>query len=378
MRREAEALQSAGHSVRVICLRKSGESAAETVRSVKVERLPIERKRGSATRYIWEYLAFLVSALARVARIHWATRIDVVHVHNMPDVLVLIGLVPRLTGAKVILDLHDPMPEVFQVKYGLSERHAFIRILRFLERVSIRLANRVLTPNVAFREVFVARGCPPAKIQIVMNAPQEDVFPPTGVAPPRHDGKFVIMFHGTVVERHGLGTALEAIRRLRSRVPGLQFEVYGEGDFAPRFEQLVQHHALQDVIRYHGYVSLEEIAEAVQHVDVGLVPNLRNAFTEINLPTRILEYLSAGKPVVAPRTRGILDYFDERSLYLFEPGNAAALADVLYDVYADAGDRAQRLERGLAVYRAHRWERERERLIAVVEELLHGPAHARY
>src|SRR5438045_8787499 len=105
VRREAEALQSAGHSVRVICLRKSGESAVETVRSVRVERLPIERKRGSATRYIWEYFAFLVAALARVARIHCAARIDVVHVHNMPDVLVPTGLLPRLTGAKVILDL---------------------------------------------------------------------------------------------------------------------------------------------------------------------------------------------------------------------------------------------------------------------------------
>jgi hypothetical protein len=43
-------------------------------------------------------------------------RYNLVHVHNMPDVLVFEAFIPRVCGARVILDLHDPMPELM-IKY---------------------------------------------------------------------------------------------------------------------------------------------------------------------------------------------------------------------------------------------------------------------
>ena len=69
---------------------------------------------------------------------------------------------------------------------------------------------------------------------------------------------------------------------------------------------------LQDSVRYLGPKNLEQIVEAIDACDVGIIPNRRSIFTEINTPTRIFEYLSRDKPVIAPLAPGIQDYFGDR------------------------------------------------------------------
>jgi glycosyltransferase involved in cell wall biosynthesis len=376
VRREAEALEERGVPVDVICLRGEGQKAREQLGGITVHRLPLRRKRGGKVRYIAEYLGFLMMAFWKLSLLHIKNHYGLVHVHNMPDILVFSALVPRLTGAKVILDLHDPMPEVYMTKYGLTAGHPMIRMLIALEKRSIRWAHLVLTPNVAFRDLFIARGAPPEKVHIVMNAPQETIFagaadvPGNGRKP--NNSEFRIMFHGTIVERHGLDTALLALDRLRDQIPNAVFDVYGDGDFVAPFKELAARLGLADRVRHHGHVTLETIAGAIAGIDVGLIPNKKSPFTEINVPTRIFEYLSMGKNVIAPRTRGILDYFDEQSLHFFEAGDPASLAQTLYDVYRDTTRNELVLTRGIETYRKHRWERQRAHFLELVARLV-GP-----
>ena len=371
-RREAEALVEAGFEVDIVCLRDEGQAAEETIAGVRAIRLPVRRRRGGKLRYLWQYFAFLVLSLFRIAGLHLARAYDVVHVHNMPDFLVLSALVPRVMGAKVILDLHDPMPEVYMAKYDLAEGHRVIRILRWLERMSIGFAHLVLTPNLAFREIFVSRSCPDGKIRVIMNSPQESIFrPDEGAARERGEGDpLVIMFHGTVVERHGLDTALEALARLRERAPELALHVYGEGDFVPRFRELVDEFGLGGRVEYFGHVPLETIAAAIPRADIGLIPNKKGPFTEINMPTRIFEYLCYRKPVIVPRTRGILDYFGEGEIFFFEAGDADSLAATILQVRDDRDSARRVVERGMAIYEKHRWAEERIRLVGHLRDLL--------
>jgi glycosyltransferase involved in cell wall biosynthesis len=371
VRYEAEALTQEGMAVDVICLHGRRARRREVVNGVWIYRLPLRQKRAGKLSYLWQYAGFILLAFFKLARLHLRQRYQAVQVHNMPDILIVASLVPKLMGAKVILDLHDPMPEVYRTKYGLGPRHPVVRLLIFLERFSIRLADLVLTPNLAFHELFVARGCPAHKIHIIMNSPQETIFCQnhTSAAPTKHD-EFVLMYHGTIVERHGLDVALKAIALVRQDIPNLVFHVFGEGDFVPRFREGVEALKLGDIVHYHGFVPLETIAEAVQHIDLGIIPNNRSSFTEINMPTRIFEYLSMEKPVIAPHTKGICDYFDEEALHFFEPENAASLAAAILKVYADPLESQAVLEKGIAVYRKYRWELESRRFSKLVKELL--------
>jgi glycosyltransferase involved in cell wall biosynthesis len=373
VRRAAEALVGEGDTVDVICLKGRNQLPEETKRGVNLFRLPVQRTRGGKLSYFWEYAFFFLLAFFKLSWFHLRRQYHLVHVHNMPDVLVFTAFMPWLTGTKVILDLHDPMPEVYRAKYSLRESHSFIKLLLFLEKLSIRLADLVLTPNIAFRNIFISRSCPKDKIQIVMNSPDEAVFSLKNKDRESHEKnspeRFVLMYHGTIVKRHGLDVALKALSRLRKKIPNLVFKVYGNGDYVNEFLSDVAELELADQVFYHGYVQPESIAEEISRCDLGLIPNRRNVFTEVNLPTRIFEFLSLGKPVIAPQTRGILDYFDEESLYFHEAGNAENLAEVIFEIYSNPEECQARLERGIAVYQQHRWELQRLRFLELVEGL---------
>jgi glycosyltransferase involved in cell wall biosynthesis len=373
VRREAEAMIDAGCEVDVICLRDKGQTTRDTVNGVRVFRLPPQRCRGGKIRYIWEYLLFITLSLLKAGLLHMSRFYRIVHVHNMPDVLVCSALIPRILGAKLILDLHDPMPEVFMAKYGMDASHPVIRTLRFLEKWSIRVSSMVLTPNIAFRKLFISRGCPPGKIHIIMNSPQESIFQASdqsGVKKKNNSDAFVVMYHGTIVERNGLGVAVEAVGRLRDKIPNLLLEVYGSGDYVEQFQRRVAELKLENRVNYHGQVPAETIAAAILTADIGLIPNLPSIHWDHAMPTRLFEYLCMGKPAIAPNTKGIHDYFDDDQLNYFEPGDAASLEEVLLKVHADPLRREEVRQKGAEVYRRHRWELERQRLVELVNDLL--------
>jgi len=373
-RREAEALVQAGFSVDVICLSVDRQSQRDQVNGVNVYRIKLKHRGGSKKRYFFEYGYFLLAALLKLSWLHLFKTYDIIHVHNMPDILSISAIVPKLAGAKIILDLHDPMPELFSTIYSVPDDHPMIRVLKWLEKTCIKFADLVFTPNISFRNLFICRGCPPGKIHIIMNSPQEEIFRKEVDSNRQKGGRerrqFALMVHGVIEERQGQDIAVRAVSALRRKIPGIVLHIYGGGGFSKHVKQLVKDLNLQDRVIFHGPVSLEEIAEALPKIDAGIVPNRRNAFTELNFPTRIFECLAMDKPVIAPRTRGILDYFDETSIYFFEPGDPKDLSKKILRLYSNPSESKDIVEKGKAIYRGYRWKLEKQRLVELVKELL--------
>jgi len=374
--RAAQALRSAGMDVDVICLQDhDGELRRETVGGVNVLRLRLRSRRGGKLTYLAQYAAFTLAAAGFLAVRSVKRRYDLVHVHNMPDLMVFSALVPKLFGARVILDLHDPMPELMMSIYNLRPQSFAVRILKLSEKWSLRFADLVLTTNLAFETLFVSRSCPPAKLQVIMNCPDEAVFPfkPAAAVPaPRDPARpFVILYHGCLVARHGLDFAIDALQRVRQTIPNAILMVCAKR--TPYFEAVmksVEQRGLQAMIRYLGMLDPNKIPEIIDQCDVGIVPNRRSIFTEINLPTRIFECLALAKPVIAPATRGIQDYFNASELLFFEPDNVADLARVIEFTATHPQAVQDILRRGQAVYLRHLWGREQARFLALVRNLL--------
>jgi glycosyltransferase involved in cell wall biosynthesis len=378
-RRAAEALAKEGATVEVICLKETDEEPRhEVFGRVNITRVPLKRRRGGKLSYSIQYGSFLLLAGSILASRALRKRYHLVHVHNMPDVLVFSALVPKILGAKIILDLHDPMPELMMTIFGLPERSRAVSLLKVLEKWSICFADAVLTVNEACRKIFSARSCPPEKISVVMNSPDEGIFKyrqPSrhGVPGSDHSKPFVIMYHGSLVERHGLDLAVAAVEKISERIPRLELRVYGP--ITPFLEQVmdsVQKSQISHAVRYIGSKNLEEIAEAIRQCDVGVIPNRRSIFTELNTPTRIFEYLSQGKPVIAPRAPGILDYFGPQELVLFELGDPDDLATKMEYVFRNPKEIASLVDRGQEVYREHQWTNERSRFVEVAKRLIQG------
>jgi glycosyltransferase involved in cell wall biosynthesis len=378
-RRAAEALANEGASVEVICLRETDEEPRhEIFNGVDITRIPLKRHRGGKLSYFLQYAVFIVLSGLVLAGRAWKRHYDLVHVHNMPDILVFSALIPKIFGAKIILDLHDPMPELMMTIFGLRGDSLSVRLLKELEKRSVCFADAVITVNEAVQKIFSARSCPPAKITVVMNSPDEGIFQDrkplrlsfTGRDPSK---PFVIMYHGSLVERHGLDLAVTALRKIQPAIPCAELRIYGRSTpFLEEVMDAVRKSELSEAVRYLGSKSLEKIAEAIGQCDVGIIPNRRSIFTEINTPTRIFEYLSQGKPVVAPRTRGILDYFSPQELVLFELGDVDDLAEKMLYVFQNPEETLKMIERGQEVFRAHNWSSERLRFLSLVDDLLNG------
>jgi glycosyltransferase involved in cell wall biosynthesis len=373
-RRAAEAFVNEGMDVELICLRRSAEEPArERFNGVDIRRLPLQRHRGGALAYMLRYATFTLSAFCVLTALSLRRRFDLVHVHNMPDLLVFGAVTPKLLGAKVILDLHDPMPELMMTIFRLQAGSFPVRLLKRLERWSIALADTVLTVNLACRRILTSRSCRPEKLQVVMNAPDEDIFAFRPAAVARRSERFVLMYHGSILERNGLDLAVEALAAVRTSVPSAQLRIYGE---ATPFLETVMEGArvkgLRDSVRYLGPKRPEEIVVAIDECDVGVIPNRRTIFTEINTPTRIFEYLSRGKPVVTGRAPGVRDYFAEDALFFFELGDVTDLARAITHVFRHPTEVEGVVKRGQQTYLAHRWSEERRGLLTRTAELLHG------
>lgn len=375
--RAAEALSRSGMDVDLLCIQQfPDEPRQERINGVDVFRVGLKKRRAGKFAYASQYLTFLFLSFIWLSRRRLFQPYELVHIHNMPDFLVFCAIFAKPLGARVVLDLHDPTPEVFISVFGLTPDHFLVKLLRWCERCSVRFADLVLTPNISFRDLFVARGCPSRKIEIVMNTPLEQVFPLCEPAKEEASSDptrpFVLMYHGTLVERHGLHTAIEAMSGLRERIPGLRFDIYGEetGYLKERILPLVSRLGLKDRVEFFGEQPQAVIAQAVANCSLGVVPNLRTVFTEINFPTRIFEYLALGKPVIVPDTRGVRDYFGADQILFFKPGDVVSLASKIQWVFDNPQKTGALVRAGQEVYRRHLWKDEEWRMIALLSRLV--------
>lgn len=373
-RRAAEALLEEGMSIDLVCEAEDGFPAFEDRGALTITRVPVQRERGSALNYMSRYSMFIAWSAAVVA---WRTirkRYDLVYVHNMPDILVAAGIFPRFFGARVILDQHDPMPELMMTIFGKSRDSFAVRLMASMEKWSLGRADRVITVNEACRKIFAGRSCPEEKIGVVMNTPDEKVFAfraansykTRSAADP-----FVIMFHGGLVERNGLELVIDALAMVQEELPNAELRVYGgTTSYLQRVLEKAARLGIKEKIHYYGPKSIEELVPAIEAADIGVIPNQYNPFTEINTPTRIFEYLSLGKPVIAPGTSGIRDYFDDKSLLFFVPGKADDLAAKLVYAFTSPSFIREKALRGQEVYSHYTWQQEKQTLLGLVSGCL--------
>ena len=376
-RRAAEALTEQGVTIDLLCLQENAsESRREIVNGVNVTRVPLKRRRRGALTYVWQYAIFIISSAFYLTGRSFRRRYDFVHVHNMPDFLVFSALVPKLMGSKIVLDLHDPMPELMEAIYNLSLDTFKVRMLKKLEKWSIRFSDSVLTVSRTFKEVFSSRSCPAEKVTIILNSPDERIFKFDQPRVRQHNRagtrtNFTVLYHGSLVRRNGLDLAVEALDLVREHIPLARLVICGKRtSFLDEVMGTVTRRGLDGAVEYLGGKDLGGIVDAIHGCDVGVIPNHRNMFTELNTPTRIFECLALGKPVIAPSARGIQDYFGEEDLIYFELGNPGDLAEKLRYAYHNPEVVGETVKRGQAIYRRHTWSAERASLLKVFSELL--------
>ncbi len=370
VKRHAEALARRGDHVDVICL-DSGQGA--NLGGVNLIGVRMPRYRGSSrTRYLRSYARFFTVAAWTAFRMGLRRRYDLAIVCTMPDAAVLSALPLRYLGAKVLLDIHDTMPELYRDKFGGRRGAMGARLLMAGERASAACADRVLAVHDLHRTRLVAAGIPARKIAVVMNAPDPNIFRPLGSGHRSGDG-FTVVCHGTLTHRLGLDIALKAVERARRRIPGLKFLVIGTGDYLEEARRLSARLCLCEGVTFMPPVPVERLPAALAGVDVGLVPNRASSATHLMLPVKLLDYAAMGIPTIAARLRTIEHYFSDSAIRFFEPDDCVDLAAAIEELYHEPERRLRLAMQARRVIQSIGWQAQSTEYCRIVDSLLGNP-----
>ena len=368
--RAAEAAVGAGFDVDFIALRRANDPDEELINGVRVIHLSQTRYRGGGMcAYMLSYLEFFLRCFFKTTWLHAAKRYAVVHVNNMPDILVFCALVPKIMGAKVLLDIHDPMPNTFASKFKGGEIGIIFKLLLWQEKISASFADQVLTVHDPLKEHILVKqhGLPSDLIEVIANFADDELFAPR--SPPQLDGRIRLVFHGSILERYGLRHAMLALAGMRYQ-NRVSVRIIGEGDFSEPLKEMIKSLKLDGIVQFDNRMyPLDQIPARLEDCNLGLVPLEISSITEYALPLKLLEYLSLGIPSITVRNTAIGYYFNENDCLFYDPNDAESLRLVLDKVASNPDVVFQYHQRALALRGKFLWSNEKRKYVALLRKL---------
>ncbi len=333
VRRQAEILSHSGHQVDIINLYHPIRPKKEKFGSVTTYGILKNRNRRGIVKYLGFSILFFIKVFIKLQILSLKNKYAIIEIHNMPEFLVFTTIIQKLTGSKVMLDLHDLTPELFQTKWE-NYITLLIPFVKFIEKISCSYSDKIITVTKSCKELLILRGVPKEKITLILNSPNQDIL--------KYDTcrKFEeintganLLYHGTVAKRFGLHTAIEAMVHINKVIPGSIFRIFGKFDIAYKkdLERQIESLGLTDNILLGGFVTLEEIAELIKNSDIGIVPYVDNYYMNLALSTKTLEYAACGLPVVTTRLQTMMSLFDDNAISYTQSENPHDIAQkVIY------------------------------------------------
>lgn len=326
VRRYAETLVKRGDQVDAIVIGREGQLSCEIIKGVHVYRIQKRvRDERSPFTYLRKMLMFFLRSAWVLSARHLREKYDIIHVHSVPDFEVFSTIVPRLLGAKVILDIHDIVPEFYASKFKINERSLPFRLLLLVEKVSVAYSDHVIISNHLWRSKLTQRSVRSEKCTAIINYPDPSIFSPRPRTAMTNDD-FVMCYPGTLNWHQGVDLAISAVALLRDKETNLRLLVIGDGPAREQLKIAIKHQKLEDCVTMTGSVPIEKVAETMANVDLGIVPKRRDSFGNEAFSTKIMEFMAMGVPVIASNTRVDQYYFNDRLVQFFDSENVDDLA----------------------------------------------------
>lgn len=379
VRQEAEALIQAGYRVSVISPGIPGQGFHETFNGIDLYSYPSPYQGRGFVGYAYEYGYSLAVMFALTTFLFFRRGFDVIHAANPPDISVFIGMFFKLFGKKYVFDHHDLSPEIFKVRFGTEKRITLLvyRILLFLERLSCRVADRVVATNQSYKSIEMNRtGIPAEKIAVVRNGPALERLKPVEPSPGlQRAGKTTLVYLGIMGFQDGVDHLLDALHLLVQELKRMDFfcVIAGGGDALPSLKEQTSRLGLDEFVIFTGFVEPDQVAAYISAADICVAPETSSPLNDHSTIIKILEYMALGKPIVAydlPEHR-----ISAQGAALFAPsGNdldfARKIAALMDDpIQRDRIGRVgrERIEKELA------WTHQARHLVATYADMI-GPA----
>jgi glycosyltransferase involved in cell wall biosynthesis len=372
VRRYAETLTKRGNQVDVISLRKNGQKTTGELHNVKITRIQkrVINEKGKIS-YLFRLLNFFCRSFIFLGYKHLKNPYDLVHIHTVPDFLVFAGLIPKIKGAKIILDIHDILPEFYLSKFNAGQNSRLFKMLQALEKISIAFSDHVIISNHIWRQKLIERSTSVDKCTAILNYPDNTFFSKT--VPQNNNGKFIMIYPGSLGWHQGLDIAIKAFSLIVDRAPKAEFHIYGSGSHKNQLQSLIERLGLQSRIFLKKSIPFDHVHRIMANADLGIVPKRNDAFGGEAFSTKIFEFMSAGIPVIVSKTKIDQYYFDDNLVQFFEPGNEKDLAEKMLLLMKNENLRKKLIDHASAFMKNNNWDTKKHIYLKLVDSLAQTP-----
>ena len=297
--------------------------------------LPLPNRK--AHERILNYTSFFLSSCLTGTFLH---RPDVIIATSPQPLTGLTGWwLARIKRRPYVFEVRDLWPESLTGIGMGTETALHIRSLRALSRFLYRSCDQVVVVSSALKEVIVGKwSIRPDKVSLVENGVDIDLFTPDGDTDAVQqvlgvDDRFVVSYIGTLGLAHGLDVVLRAAAQLQRTLPEILFLFVGEGAEKERLVSQVQSEGLANVC-FLPQQPRERVSALIRGSNVCLALLRKAEVFKTVIPTKVLEFMACGRPVVLGVDGEARRVLEEAQAGLFvEPENSTALAEAITRLY---------------------------------------------
>jgi glycosyltransferase involved in cell wall biosynthesis len=371
LQRDAKAFISRGDVVDLFCYGLPHEKKASPDRQLSIHRL-MNRKfdEKGPLNYLLKIAYFFLIVAIKVSILHIKKPFDLIYIVSPPDFMIFTGVIPKLLGAKIVLNIHDIVPEFYMRKFGVEENHMMIKLLKFVEKICCHIANHVFTVTDIWRNRLIARtGISESKCTVLMNVPDNALIDRVLEKGMMSSKDFRLLYPGNLGEHFGVETLIRAMPIVKAEIPSIRLDIYGEGPQRDFLQTLAKDLSVDQLVSFYKYIPVEDLYLIMKQVDIGIVPTLDGIFAGEALSTKSLEFLAIGIPVVISRTKVSQFYYNDSMVMFFKQGDHSDLANCIIQLYKNPGKRKELVRNAKFFNEKHNWENYKEIYYRTVDSL---------
>jgi glycosyltransferase involved in cell wall biosynthesis len=303
---EARALEKSGYAVSIISPRKPEQAKFEIADGIYIYRYLMAPKSLGYLSYLWEYSYSFTLTFYLAWKIFFTRGFSILHSANPPDFFFIIALFFKPLGVKFVYDQHDLMPEMLLCRFGKTKEHFLYKILLFMERMNYRFCDIHLSTCESGQKKTLSRVKVRAKNFIVRSAPD-----PTQISQALVNAdmakkiqtkhRFLCSYLGVMGPQDGVDKLLRSIRVIIHELKrtDIGFVLMGDGDDFEHLVEMASEYKIKDNVLFTGWADAKIISTYFFTSQIGLMPEPKNDYTDNSLHNKILEYMSAGLPVIS-------------------------------------------------------------------------------
>ncbi len=276
----------------------------------------------SARNRIRLHFSYMITSLIPM----WGLKPSIIFVFQ-PNLFSIIPayIYSKLRGGKVIRAVDDLWPEGLYER-GYAKSKILKRILDRLAKFSYHYPKYnlpVVEETAKYLEKFY--NISNNKIEVIEHGVDTKIYKYQEKKPSE---KFILMYSGSLVESYDFDMILNAAKKLRDE--NIIFIIRGSGILYSYLQNQKEKYNLENIIIDNKMVPLTEISDILGSADAFMVPMNDQFSLNTNLPTKILEYQSIGRPIICC-SNGAPGNFVERTKtgINIEVGNVNAFVEAI-------------------------------------------------